>query len=99
MIRCNLLCRYQNYDGYLELIHSAYNATNNAMNNLYLHRFDSIFDYILCLLFVRLFWWREMSRGTQNIDTMLGQCWSSIYDAGSALRQHWVSVSCLLGID
>ena len=28
---------------------------------------------------------------------MLVQCWSTVYDAGPTLDQHWVDVSCLLG--
>ena len=27
---------------------------------------------------------------------MLGQCWSTVYDAGPALIQHWINASCLL---
>ena len=29
---------------------------------------------------------------------MLVQCWSTVYDAGPTLDQHWVDVSCLWGI-
>ena len=29
---------------------------------------------------------------------MLDQCWASVVDGGPTLVQHWVDVSCLLGI-
>ena len=34
---------------------------------------------------------------TRDIDPMLVQCWSTVYDAGPTLGQHWVDVSRLLG--
>ena len=33
---------------------------------------------------------------TRYINPMLVQCWSTVYDAGPTLYQHWVDVSCLL---
>ena len=30
---------------------------------------------------------------------MLIQCWAIVYNAGTTLAQHWVDVSCLLGIN
>ena len=30
-------------------------------------------------------------------DPMLGRCWTTVYDVGPTLNQHWVVVSCLLG--
>ena len=34
---------------------------------------------------------------TRDIQPMLVQCWASVKDDGSALCQHWLNVSCLLG--
>ena len=34
----------------------------------------------------------------RDIDPMLIQCWPIVYDAGPALSQHCVNVSCLLGM-
>ena len=39
----------------------------------------------------------RVSQQTQDIDTMLVQCWTSVVDAGSTLVQQWVNVSRLLG--
>ena len=36
-----------------------------------------------------------LPRQARDIDSMLGQCWASVYDAGPTLVQHWVDVSCL----
>ena len=33
---------------------------------------------------------------TRDIDTMLFYCWSTVYNAGPTLIQHWINVS--LGI-
>ena len=33
----------------------------------------------------------------RHVNPMLFQCWPSVYDAGPALKQHWVNVSCLQG--
>ena len=33
------------------------------------------------------------SHQTKHIDSMLDQCWSTVYDAGPTLDQHWVNVS------
>ena len=30
---------------------------------------------------------------------MRGHCWSTVYDAGTTVPQHWVNVSCLHGSD
>ena len=30
-------------------------------------------------------------------DPLLGQCWVTVYNAGSTLTQQWVNVACLLG--
>ena len=40
---------------------------------------------------------RADSQLTRDIDTMLGQCWTIVYDAGPTLAQHCINVSCLLG--
>ena len=29
---------------------------------------------------------------------MLVHCWSAVYDVGPTVNQHWVNVSCLLGL-
>ena len=39
----------------------------------------------------------EPTQQTRDIDPMLDQCWSTVYDAGPTLIQHRVDVSCLLG--
>ena len=33
----------------------------------------------------------------RGIRRMLLQCWSTVFDAGPTLKQHWVNASCLLG--
>ena len=35
---------------------------------------------------------------TRDIHPMLFQCWASVGDGGPTLKQYWVNVSCLLGI-
>ena len=35
---------------------------------------------------------------TRDIELMLGQCWTSVVDVGPTLPQHWLNVSCLLGM-
>ena len=34
---------------------------------------------------------------TQDVDSMLVHCWTTVYDVGPTANQHWVNVSCLLG--
>ena len=34
---------------------------------------------------------------TRDIEPLLVQCWSTVYDAGPTLNQQWLNVSCLLG--
>ena len=34
---------------------------------------------------------------TQDVYSMLVQCWPDIYDVDPTLKQHWVNISCLLG--
>ena len=37
------------------------------------------------------------SQQTQKIDPMLFQCWSTVYDAGPTLKQHWIKFCvCLM---
>ena len=38
----------------------------------------------------------EHTQETQDIETMLGQCWADVVDIGPTLTQHWFNVSCLL---
>ena len=38
------------------------------------------------------------SQQTRYIDSMLGECWPTVFDVDPTLTQHWVNVSCLLGI-
>ena len=38
-----------------------------------------------------------ISQQTRGIHTMLFQCWSTVFDAGPTLKQHWVNVPRLLG--
>ena len=33
-----------------------------------------------------------------DVETMLFQYWSTVYDAGPTLKQHKVTISCLLGV-
>ena len=33
----------------------------------------------------------------RNIEPLLVQCWSTVYDAGPTLNQQWLNVSCLPG--
>ena len=35
---------------------------------------------------------------TRDVDPMLVYCWSDVVDGGATLTQHWVNVSCLLGV-
>ena len=41
---------------------------------------------------------QEAAQKIRDIYLMLDQCWASVYDAGPALVQHWVDVSCLLTV-
>ena len=36
---------------------------------------------------------------TRDIEPLLFQCWSTVYDAGPTLNQQWLNASCLLGVD
>ena len=38
----------------------------------------------------------SVSQQTRGIQPMLIQCWSSVFDAGPTLKQHWLNASCLL---
>ena len=40
----------------------------------------------------------RFTQQTRDIDPMLDQYWSTGYDAGPTSVQHWVDVSCLLGV-
>ena len=37
------------------------------------------------------------SQQIQNIESLLFYCWPNVCDAGPALRQHWVDVTCWMG--
>ena len=37
------------------------------------------------------------SQQTRDVHPVLIQCWSSVFDAGPTLNQHWMKVLCLLG--
>ena len=39
----------------------------------------------------------EVAKQTHEVESMLVQRWSNVYDAGPTLNQHWLSVLCLLG--
>ena len=39
----------------------------------------------------------ESTQQTRDVVLMLGQCWASVVDGGTALAQHRDNVSCLLG--
>ena len=32
------------------------------------------------------------------VDPMLVECWAIVYDAGPTFNQHWISMSCLVGL-
>ena len=38
------------------------------------------------------------SQQTRYVDPMLFYCWSSVADAGPALKQHWINISCLWAV-
>ena len=40
---------------------------------------------------------RCSSQQTRHIAPMSVYCWSTVYDAGPPVTQHWVTVSCFLG--
>ena len=40
---------------------------------------------------------RLASQQTRSVGPMLGWWWPPVYDAGTALAQHWANASCLLG--
>ena len=40
---------------------------------------------------------RIVTQLTRGIDPMSFYCWADVGDGGSALKQHWVNASCLLG--
>ena len=40
-----------------------------------------------------------VSQVTQDVDSVLGYCWPSVFDAVTAISQHWVSISYFLGTD
>ena len=40
---------------------------------------------------------RATIQQTRDIEPLLWQCWSTVYDAGPTLTQQWFNVSCLLG--
>ena len=46
-----------------------------------------ITDIIVCV---------PTSQQTRDIEPLLDQCWSTVYDAGPTLIQQWLNVSCLL---
>ena len=48
---------------------------------------------LLVFVFTRHF----PTQQTRYIKPMLAQCWSTVYDGGSTLSQHWFNVSCLMG--
>ena len=40
----------------------------------------------------------QLSQSTRYTDPILVQCWNSVADGGPTLYQHWVGVSCGLGL-
>ena len=63
-----------------------YLFTYHAYNvSIYYH------DYCLPLLIAA-------SQLTRDIEPMLGWCWASVVDGGPTSAQHWLNVSCLLGL-
>ena len=41
---------------------------------------------------------RPAAQQTRGIEPVLVLCWASVADGGLELDQHWVNVSCLLGV-
>ena len=41
--------------------------------------------------------WSRNPTETQGIDTMLGHCWPTVFDAGPTMTQHCVNALCLMG--
>ena len=41
----------------------------------------------------------DYGQRTWDGDPMFFKCWASVYDAGPALKQHWVNASCWLNAD
>ena len=37
----------------------------------------------------------QATQQVQDIDPMLNQCWSTVYDAGTTLDQHWASIDSM----
>ena len=48
---------------------------------------------LMCPVFLK----KLHAQQTRGIHTMLFQCWPTVFDAGTALNQHWVNGPCLLG--
>ena len=41
---------------------------------------------------------RPAAQQTRDVEPVLVLCWASVADGGPELDQHWVNVSCLLGV-
>ena len=41
---------------------------------------------------------RPAAQQTRSVEPVLVLCWTSVADSGPELDQHWVNVSCLLGV-
>ena len=53
--------------------------------------------FLICSGKLLLYITFRTTQQTRDVDPMLVQCWSIVYDAGPTLNQHWVDGSCLLG--
>ena len=42
-------------------------------------------------------WQREGPQKTRDINPLLAQCWSTVYDAGPTLTKQWVNILFLFG--
>ena len=58
-------------------------------NSLYITKMSLMANLLTCVLYHYVQW-------TRNIYSVLFQCWGTVYDAGPALKQHWLKVSWLL---
>ena len=54
------------------------------------------FQFAIREMAIYLILYSRFSQQTQDVETMLAQCWPSVIDDGSTLILHWYNVLCLL---
>ena len=97
--------------GQRKVKHVMYKDTKTQHNQSQLHLSCSVYHPVYLLIFWGLA--RQYScprfnqslrkpdkttQPTRDIYPLLDQCWATVNDAGPTLVQHWVDVSCLLGM-